>query len=122
MPMHDRAAQFSSFAALVGFDSIIEETERLTHTKVELDDDAKALLNEKLVLIERYISRRPEIAIVYFLPDERKDGGEYVTHVGSVKRIDTFFRTVDFTDGVKVPVDNLYSVEGEWFKEFLSED
>lgn len=116
MPMHDRASQFSSFAALVGFDSMIEETERLTHSKVELDEAAKALLNEKLNLIERNISKRPEVRIVYFLPDERKEGGEYVSHIGTIKRIDPFLRTVIFFDGVKIPIDDIYSIDGKWFE------
>lgn len=122
MPIHDRAAQFSSFAALVGFDSMIEETERLTHTKAELDEAAKALLNEKLKLLDQNISEHPEIRIVYFLPDERKEGGEYVSHIGNIKRIDSFSRTVLFSDGIRIPFDDIYAIDGEWFRHQQVED
>ncbi|MBQ6152322.1 MAG: hypothetical protein IJJ15_01040 [Ruminococcus sp.] len=122
MSMHDRAAQFSSFAALVGFDSMIEETERLTHTKVELDEAAKAILNEKLNLIDQNITLHPEIRIVYFLPDERKEGGEYVSHIGTVKKIDSFLRTVIFSDSVKIPIEDIYMIDGEWLRHLQVED
>ena len=122
MSMHDRAAQFSSFAALVGFDSMIEETERLTHTKGELDEAAKAILNEKLNLIDQNITLHPEIRIVYFLPDERKEGGEYVSHIGTVKKIDSFLRTVIFSDSVKIPIEDIYMIDGEWLRHLQVED
>lgn len=122
MPMRDRAAQFSSFAALVGFDAMIEETERLTHTKIELDEAAAALLDEKLNLIAQNISSHPEVRIVYFLPDEYKDGGEYVSHIGNIKRIDAFERTVIFLDGTKIPIDDIYSIDGEWLHQIQVED
>ena len=122
MSMHDRAAQFSSFAALVGFDSMIEEIERLTHTKVELDEAAKAILNEKLNLIDQNITLHPEIRIVYFLPDERKEGGEYVSHIGTVKKIDSFLRTVIFSDSVKIPIEDIYMIDGEWLRHLQVKD
>lgn len=122
MPMHDRAAQFSSFDALVGFGSMIEETERLTDTKIELDETEIILLDEKLNLISRNISFRPEIRVVYFLPDKWKDGGAYVSHTGAVKKIDTFLRTVVFTDGERIPIEDICSIDGKLFKEFLKDD
>ena len=82
MPMMDRAAQFSPFAALVGHGAAIEETARLTNRRVELTEEEKALLDDKLRLL---LETGREGAITYFLPDGRKDGGAYVTAVGIEK-------------------------------------
>jgi len=79
MSMLDRAAQFSPFAALTGYDAAIKETRRLTTDKLELDDDTKTLLNMKQAYLMEIINEQPEITVSYFLPDSKKAGGEYVT-------------------------------------------
>ena len=55
MSMHDRAAQFSPFAALTGFDGVIAETGRVTDRKIELSESQKLLLDQKLTLIDDVI-------------------------------------------------------------------
>jgi hypothetical protein len=72
MSVHDRAAQFSPFAALTGYDGAIKETARLTDQRIELDEAAKAVLDEKLRIVHEQLSSQPEIEITYFQPDERK--------------------------------------------------
>lgn len=122
MPMRDRAAQFSSFDALAGFGGMIEETKRLTDKKLELDETEIERLDEKLNILSENILLHPKICVVYFLPDEWKDGGAYVTHIGSLKKIDRFLRTVIFTDGERIPIDDISSIDGELFAEYRSED
>lgn len=39
MPMSDRAAQFSPFAALVGYDDAIKEASRIIDEKIEPEED-----------------------------------------------------------------------------------
>ena len=72
MPMADRAAQFSPFAALVGHGAAIRETARLTDRKIELTEEEKAVLDDKLCLL---LDTGGEAVFTYFLPDEKKDGG-----------------------------------------------
>ena len=87
MPLLSRAAQFSSFAALTGFDAAVSETARLTETRVELDRDALDALDRALHALEERIAAdkvRPEAQIRYFIPDERKAGGRYVILRGAV--------------------------------------
>ena len=85
MSMLDRAAQFSPFAALTGYDAAIKETRRLTTDKLELDDDTKTLLNMKQAYLMEIINEQPEITVSYFLPDSKKAGGEYVTISGTLR-------------------------------------
>ena len=78
MSMHDRAAQFAPFAALVGYDDAVAETARLTESRPELDEQEQRIINEKLAYIAEHINEHPEVCIKYFVPDERKSGGAIV--------------------------------------------
>ena len=109
MPLIDRAAQFASFAALVGYDAAIKETGRLTSEKIELCEDELFTLNEKFKLLQQDIKSCPEITITYFKPDERKQGGEYVTISGRVKRIDEYEKLIVMSDGIEIIVADIVS-------------
>ena len=115
MSAHDRAAQFSPFAALTGYDSAITETGRLTDKKVELDEYSKADLNEKLSKIQDQIDEEPEVSITYFQPDKKKTGGAYIAATGCVKRIDEYERTVIMQDATRIPIDDIFEIDGELF-------
>lgn len=115
MPMSDRAAQFAPFAALTGYDAAIKETGRLTDERIELDVEALSALDMKYQLLMEALDEAPEVTITYFQPDERKAGGKYVSAVGTVKKIDDFERRITMQDGVKIPMDDVLSIEGELF-------
>lgn len=110
MPMADRAAQFSPFAALAGHGAAIEETARLTDQKVELTEEGKALLDEKLRLL---LETGGEGVFTYFLPDERKDGGAYITTTGKVKKIDPLEGRVILKDGTAIPIEDIWEIEAQ---------
>jgi len=108
MPMIDRTAQFSPFAALVGHGAAIEETVRLTEQKIDLTEDEKSILDEKL----RYLLETgSEGMFTWFLPDERKDGGAYVTSLGTVKKFDQLERQVILTDRTAIPIEDILEIE-----------
>ena len=113
--MQDRAAQFSPFAALTGYDSAIRETARLTDTKLELTEETMAVLNMKLQMAADSIAEQPELSFTYFKPDEKKAGGAYVTVSGTVKRVDDYERLVILQSGERIPMDNLLDIDGEIF-------
>ena len=121
MSMYDRAAQFSPFAALSGFDGVIAETGRLTDRRIELSESERSLLDQKLTLIDDVIQDgyHPEITVEYFVADQRKDGGEYREYTGKVRQIDTVARTIVFlakngrSAGVKIAVDEIKAIQGE---------
>lgn len=112
----NRAAQFSPFAALTGYDDAIEETARLTDERVELSEDMRYALNDKLQIIADRIKEQPEVTITYFQPDENKQGGAYITISSTVKKIDDFKRLVIMSDGNGIPIDEILSIEGRIFE------
>ena len=115
MPMSDRAAQFAPFAAITGYDSAIRETGRLTDERIELDEEAFTALNLRYQLLMDALGKEPEVEITFFKPDERKSGGEYVTVIGAVKNVDDFERLITMQDGMKIPMNDVLSIDGEIF-------
>ncbi len=111
MPRAERAAQFSSFAALTGYEEIVAERARLTETRAELDRDALEALDEKLRAVAAEIDARPELELRYFVPDKKKAGGRYETIRGCVKKIDGQAGLLILTDGKKVPLGDIVSIE-----------
>lgn len=117
MPIRNRAAQFAPFAALTGFDGAIAETARLTEEKPELDESARAELDECLRVLNEHLAERPEAALTCFVPDARKSGGAYVTVTGCVKKIDALTQTVLLADGTTVRMDDICSIKIELVRE-----
>lgn len=115
MPMSDRAAQFAPFAALTGYDAAIKETGRLTDERIELDEEALTALDMKYQLLMDAFDDAPEVTITYFQPDARKAGGKYITATGAVKKVDDFERLITMQDGMKIPMDDVLSIDGELF-------
>lgn len=115
MPMSDRAAQFSPFAALVGYDAAIKETGRLTDARLEPDDMALSDLNIKFQFLADRLEDEPEVKITYFKPDERKAGGAYLELSGTVKKLDEFERLVILHGGMRLPMDDILDIDGEIF-------
>lgn len=116
MSMRDRAAQFSPFAALTGYDAAVEETARLTDQRADLDEEMKQNISERLNFIQENLTAAPMVEITYFVPDERKEGGAYCTATGTVKKIDDFQRLVVLTDGTDIPIDEIIEISGAMFR------
>ena len=120
MPLKDRAAQFSPFAALTGHDAAIKETARLTDRKIELDEYEIAILDEKLQMIKMQLDIKndnltqikivPEITVTYFQPDIRKEGGEYVTATGNVKKVDEYSKCLIMNDGTRILIEDIIEI------------
>ena len=115
MPMMERAAQFSPFAALTGYDAAIKETGRLTEEKIELDEENLKDLSMRFQMLIDHLKDEPEVSFTYFKPDERKTGGAYIEVSGVVKKVDYFERLILMKNGLKLPMDDILNVEGEIF-------
>lgn len=111
MSMIDRGAQFSPFAALVGYDAAIEETARLTGSRVELTEGEQLQLNEKI--LEILEKREPKAAITHFMEDLRKAGGEYVTEICQIKKPDSYGRGLILADGRLILFADILEIEEE---------
>ena len=117
MSLHDRAAQFSPFAALTGHKAAINETARLTDEKQILSEDVIAKLNEQLNLIKENISSNPIVTITYFVPDDRKSGGAYISNTDVVKKINEYNHTVVLTDKTVIPIEQISEIQSDIFSE-----
>ncbi len=115
MPLRDRAAQFAPFAALTGYEAEVGETARLTAERRELDGQEAEELNRNLAAIITHLSERPEVTIEYFLPDDRKAGGSYVSVTGRVRHVSVPEQTLVMEDGTEIPLDEVVSLIGELF-------
>jgi hypothetical protein len=113
-----RAAQFASFDALTGFGAAIHEAGRETEEKKELSEDEIDMINARLAVIEQHIKEQPSIAVTYFLPDEKKAGGRYVTVSGNVRKLDGIERAIIMADRTKIPIEDVRYIEGELFRGF----
>lgn len=116
MSLYNRAAQFSPFAALTGYEAAIQETARLTTDKEELSEDAIAKLNEQLHQIREAIDAAPVVTITYFVPDGQKSGGAYRSYSGAVKKIDEYRCAMVMTDNTVIPIEQIREIRGELFE------
>lgn len=112
MSRADRAAQFSPFAALTGYEAAVRETARLTQGKIELSDEEKESIDRVLQALAAHRSEQPPVIVTYFLPDQKKDGGAYVTVTGALKRINLLERRLNLTDGTLIPIDDISQLQG----------
>ena len=119
MPRADRAAQFAPFAALTGYDAAIDETGRLTDQKIDISEDMREKLDLEQNFLADIIDEQPEISVTYFVPDKKKSGGAYVTVNGRLKQIDEYEQLIILTDGKKIPIQEVYSIESDLFRGML---
>ena len=116
MTLEQRSAQFAPFAALTGYEGQVKETARLTNKKIEINEELKEILNQKIQLIQKKIKEQPQIEITYFIPDSKKDGGKYETVTNSVKKIDTYKNEIILIDGTTIAIDEIIDISSEIYQ------
>lgn len=117
MSMRDRAAQFAPFAALTGYDSLVEETARITDTQDADNEEGAALLDKKLRILSELEGERPYIEVTYFVPDEKKSGGRYETAYGYLKLIDAIEGAIILGDKRKILFKRIRDLDSTAFNE-----
>ncbi len=137
MSIHNRSAQFAPFAALTGYGELVKETERETKEKLIISEDRKQEIDRALMQIRNMLGgqykelkksgeedsvedgdpylhggydKMHEIGVEYFIPDERKQGGEYVRIRGRVKKLDTVTKLMIMEDGTEIPMDDIFEI------------
>ena len=110
MDIHDRAAQFAPYAALVGFGDVVEETARITEERTIQDEGEAEKINRMLTYI---LTHGGDVAaeFTYFKKDERKSGGKHVKKAGYAVKIDEAMRTVIFSDKTILHLDDIVNIE-----------
>lgn len=120
MSMEERAAQFSPFAALTGYEAVIEETARRTVPKLELTENSQEEIKRRLDFLAGHMEQRMEVSVTYFLPDRKKAGGAYITAVGIIKRINNVERVLWMEDGTRISIPDILEItwqrkrSGDW--------
>ena len=111
MSLYARSAQFAPFAALTGYEDAVRETARTTTERIELDEELKAILDGKLQILKEELQKKKEVSITYFVPDERKSGGMYVTKIGIIKKFDEISQTIIFADSSEIPINEIIQIQ-----------
>ena len=110
MSLEARSAQFAPFAALTGYEETIKETARQTDKRIEINEELKAILDEKLLLIKTRIKTKPNITVTYFVPDSKKDGGKYVSVTGKVIKIDDYKQKIILENKIEIPISEIIEI------------
>ena len=110
MSIEARAAQFAPYAALTGYEDVVKETARLTNERIELDEEVKQVINEKIQIIKTEIKNMPEVCFTYFIPDCKKQGGEYVKVIGKVRKIDEYNQKIILENNSEIPINELIDI------------
>ena len=111
MPKEARAAQFAPFAALTGYDAVIQETARLTDRLVELEEYDNDRLNRIFSELMDSLKKHPMVTVSYFKHDEHKAGGAYMTVSGKLKKIDTNEQIMKMEDGTVIPIGSIMDLQ-----------
>lgn len=115
----DRAAQFSPFAALTGYDATVRETARLVGRRTILAEDGCEELDRKHQRLLEHLSERPEITVTYFVPDLRKEGGEYVTVTGRLEKLIPTRQLMILEGDRRIFLEEIRAMESPLFKDIL---
>ena len=117
MSQYDRAAQFSPFAALVGYDAAIREEARLTSGRRELAEDALAALDRKYALLAEHRKQAPWVEVVWFREDDRKAGGAYVTSRGTLTAVSAQGQWLELDREMRIRFGDIFALDSPVFRE-----
>lgn len=115
MPLKNRAAQFSPFAALHGHGEAIRETLRKTEKQRELGESEREVLDRKLIYLQECLAEQPDVVVTFFLQDGKKEGGRYVEFSGVVKKIDFYQGLLMMEDSTKIRLKDISDLQGKLF-------
>lgn len=117
MSMEQRAAQFSPFAALTGYDEAIQESSRMTMPEIELSEEEQEVLNHRLSLLSMHVKENPEVTVTWFQEDPYKEGGSYRQKTVQVRNVDTIAGCLVLSDRSTIAFSDILGLESELFEE-----
>ena len=117
MSIEKRAGIFAPFAALTGYEDDVKETGRETESEIEINEDVKERLDQKLGFILQNIYNQPKVLITFFLKDNKKSGGKYITKEVNIKSIDIINNQLITTRKEIINIEDIINIEGDMFNE-----
>lgn len=117
MSRMQRAAQFAPFAALTGYKEEVKEAARLTSEEMLMEETQLERLNEKIHYLTSGVYKNAEITITYFEPDEKKQGGSYLTETDLLKKIDEYHKELIMNQGKRIKLNRIIDLQGTIFNE-----
>lgn len=111
MSLENRSAQFAPFSALTGYEEAVTEEARITENRIDIDEEAKIEVNEKLNYIMKHLDKNIIVSVTYFEKDKKKQGGSYKTIKGIIKKIDDFRKTIEMQSGEIIKIEELKKIE-----------
>lgn len=110
MSLNNRSAQFAPFSALTGYSEKIKEVARTTNPKIELSDEEKLKINDKINWVKENIKEKPKITITYFVQDKKKSGGQYRTRRCVIRRVDEVYQKLILPDKTYILIENILDI------------
>ena len=111
MSLENRSAQFAPFSALTGYEEAVKEEARVTESRIDIDEEAKIEVNEKLNYIMKHLDKNIIVSVTYFEKDKKKQGGSYKTIKGIIKKIDNSRKTIEMQTGEIIKIEELKKIE-----------
>lgn len=111
MSLENRSAQFAPFSALTGYEEAVKEEARVTESRIDIDEEAKVEVNEKLNYIMKHLDKNIIVSVTYFEKDKKKQGGSYKTIKGIIKKIDDSRKTIKMQTGEIIKIEELKKIE-----------
>lgn len=119
MSIHSRAGQFSAFAALTGYEDMVKEKGRQTTNKIELTDEEKININNKLIYILKHIKLNPKVTIIHFIKDKYKEGGSYLETNEIIKKINFTNKEIILSNKKIIDIDDILEINSELFNNII---
>ena len=107
MPLYKRAAQFSPFAALTGYDDMVIDASKITDRKIDSYDELEMMISDKLNYISNHIKDKIKVSIIYFSYKKSK----YITKEGIVKRIDIIYKNIKLEDNTIIDINDIIDID-----------
>ena len=107
MPLYKRAAQFSPFAALTGYDDMVSDASIILDKKITSYDELENMINDKLNYLNSHIKDRIKIAVTYF----KYDISKYIKKEGIIKKIDIVYKNIKLEDSTIINMSDIIDIE-----------
>lgn len=109
----NRAAQFAPFAALTGYNEAIYETGREVKKKIELTEEEKEIISNKINYLLSLPLQERKVDITYFQKDNTKEGGEYLHISDSLIKYDDIKREIVLESKKRIFIENILKISND---------